>query len=50
MHVLRTGSFAASTRLMHAISELVDSDDHDLDVDVRHGGVTVRLLIITNDY
>ena len=46
----RTGSFAASARLMHAICELADLDNHHPDVDVRRGGVTVRLLTITEDY
>ncbi len=46
----RTGSFAASARLVNAISELADLDDHRPDVDVRHDGVTVRLITITDDY
>jgi 4a-hydroxytetrahydrobiopterin dehydratase len=46
----RTGSFAAGARLVDAISELADLDDHHPDVDVRHDGVTVRLVTITDDY
>jgi 4a-hydroxytetrahydrobiopterin dehydratase len=46
----RTGSFAAGARLVHAISELAGLDDHHPDVDLRFGGVTVRLITITHDY
>jgi 4a-hydroxytetrahydrobiopterin dehydratase len=46
----RTGSFAAGARLIDAISELADLDDHHPDVDLRHEGVTVRLITITPDY
>jgi 4a-hydroxytetrahydrobiopterin dehydratase len=46
----RTGSFAAGARLVRAIGELAGLDDHHPDVDLRHGGVTVRLLTITDDY
>jgi 4a-hydroxytetrahydrobiopterin dehydratase len=46
----RTGSFAAGARLLHAISELAGLDDHHPDVDVRYGGVTVRLITIAHDY
>src|SRR5262245_5743251 len=46
----RTGSFAASARLVQMISELPDVDGHHPDVDVRRGGVTVRLVTVTNDY
>jgi pterin-4a-carbinolamine dehydratase len=45
-----TGSFAAGARLVHAIGELAGLDDHHPDVDLRHGGVTVRLLTITDDH
>ena len=45
----RTGSFAIGARLVQAISELPGVDDHPPDVDVRHDGVTVRLLTITDD-
>lgn len=48
--LFRTGSFAASARLVAAISGLADLDDHGPDVDVRHDGVTVRLITITDDY
>ncbi|MGW5365755.1 VOC family protein [Actinopolymorpha pittospori] len=46
----RTGSFAAGARLVHAIGGFTDLDEHHPDVDVRHGGVTVRLITITSDY
>jgi 4a-hydroxytetrahydrobiopterin dehydratase len=46
----RTGSFAAAARLVQGISELPDLDDHQPEVDVRHDGVTVRLITITDDY
>ncbi len=46
----RTGSFAAGTRLVQAISELAGLDAHHPDVDLRHDGVTVRLITITDDY
>ena len=45
----RTGSFAAGVRLVTAISALPGLDDHHPDVDVRHDGVTVRLVTITHD-
>jgi 4a-hydroxytetrahydrobiopterin dehydratase len=34
---LRTGSFAAGARLVHAIGELAGLEDHHPDVDLRHG-------------
>jgi 4a-hydroxytetrahydrobiopterin dehydratase len=46
----RTGSFATGARLTDAIGELAGLDDHHPDVDLRHGGVTVRLITITADY
>jgi 4a-hydroxytetrahydrobiopterin dehydratase len=46
----RTGSFATGARLVQAISELAGLDDHHPDVDLRHDGVTVRLITITDDY
>jgi len=46
----RTGSFAAGARLVLAISELAGVDDHHPDVDLRHDGVTVRLITYTNDW
>lgn len=46
----RTGSFAAGARLVLAISELVGLDAHHPDVDVRHDGVTVRLVTYTSDW
>ena len=45
----RTGSFAAGVRLVHAISELDGLDDHRPDVDLRDGGVTMRLITATPD-
>jgi 4a-hydroxytetrahydrobiopterin dehydratase len=46
----RTGSFAAGARLALAISDLPGVDDHQPDVDLRHDGVTVRVITITDDY
>jgi 4a-hydroxytetrahydrobiopterin dehydratase len=46
----RTGSFAAGARLVHAIDQLAGLEDHHPDVDLRHEGVTVRLITITDDY
>jgi 4a-hydroxytetrahydrobiopterin dehydratase len=45
----RTGSFAAGARLAQAIGELDGLDAHHPDIDVRHSGVTVRLITITDD-
>jgi 4a-hydroxytetrahydrobiopterin dehydratase len=45
----RTGSFEAGLRLAQAIGELPDLDPHHPDVDIRHDGVTVRLVTITED-
>jgi 4a-hydroxytetrahydrobiopterin dehydratase len=46
----RTGSFAASARLVQAIGELIGLDDHPPAVDVRNGGVTIRLITVSDDY
>jgi 4a-hydroxytetrahydrobiopterin dehydratase len=46
----RTGSFAAGARLVQAISELADLDPHHPDIDLRHDGVTVRLITIADDW
>ena len=46
----RTGSFAAGAQLVHAIGQLAGLQDHHPDVDLRHEGVTVRLITITHDY
>jgi 4a-hydroxytetrahydrobiopterin dehydratase len=46
----RTGSFAESTRLVLAISELPGVDDQRPAIDVRHDGVTVRMITFTKDY
>jgi len=46
----RTGSFAASARLMQAISQLPGVEHRKPDVDLRHDGVTVRLITYTDDY
>jgi len=45
----RTGSFAAGARLVHAIGERVGFEDHHPDIDLREGGVTVRLITLTHD-
>ncbi|HEY6748280.1 MAG TPA: VOC family protein [Mycobacteriales bacterium] len=46
----RTGSFRAGVRLVQAIGELPGLADHQPDVDLRHDGVTVRLVTIQPDY
>jgi 4a-hydroxytetrahydrobiopterin dehydratase len=46
----RTESFTASARFVQAIGELPGADDHRPDLDVRHNGVTVRLLTTADDY
>jgi 4a-hydroxytetrahydrobiopterin dehydratase len=46
----RTSSFADSVKLVQAISELPAIDDHPPAVDIRHDGVTVRLITYTDDY
>jgi 4a-hydroxytetrahydrobiopterin dehydratase len=46
----RTGSFAAGARLVGVINELAGLDDHHPDVDLRHDGMTVRLITITDDH
>jgi 4a-hydroxytetrahydrobiopterin dehydratase len=39
----RTGSFARGVALVQAIGEVADAADHHPDVDLRYGGVAVRL-------
>jgi len=46
----RTTSFAASARLVQAISQLPGVEDRKPDVDLRRDGVTVRLITYTDDY
>src|SRR5712692_1423702 len=46
----RTTSFAASARFVQAISEMPGVDDHQPDIDVRHEGVTVRLITFADNY
>ena len=43
----RTGSFASGARLVQAIGDLPGIEDHHPDVDLRHDGVTVRVITIT---
>jgi 4a-hydroxytetrahydrobiopterin dehydratase len=45
-----TDSMAAGAALATAIGTLPTVDEHQVDVDIRGGGVTVRLLTITDDY
>jgi 4a-hydroxytetrahydrobiopterin dehydratase len=45
----RTGSLAAGARFTQAISELPGIDEHGPDIDVRHAGVTARLITIGGD-
>ena len=46
----RTGSFADSARLVGAIAEIAGVGAHPPAVDVRAGGVTVRLISVSDDY
>src|SRR5216110_2367261 len=46
----RTGSYAAGARLVQAISALPGTDDLLPDVDVRHDGVTVRMVAFIEGY
>src|SRR2546428_14179974 len=46
----RTGSYAAGARLVQTISELPGIDDLLPDVDVRHDGVTVRMVAFIEGY
>ncbi|MDQ2854097.1 MAG: 4a-hydroxytetrahydrobiopterin dehydratase [Chloroflexota bacterium] len=46
----RTGSFAESTQLVEAIGKIPGLDDHPPAVDVREGGVTIRLITVADDY
>jgi 4a-hydroxytetrahydrobiopterin dehydratase len=47
---VRTGSFEAGARLVQAISELPGLGPHQPDIDLRHDGVTVRLVATADDY
>jgi 4a-hydroxytetrahydrobiopterin dehydratase len=46
----RTGSLAEAARFVQAISELAGVDDHHPDLDLRHDGVTVRLITISDSW
>ena len=46
----RSGSLETSARLVLAISELRGVDDQHPAIDVRHDGVTVRMITFTKDY
>ena len=46
----RTGSFAASARLVDALAQVTGVDEHPPAVDVRKGGVTIRLITVADDY
>ncbi|MBB4951386.1 4a-hydroxytetrahydrobiopterin dehydratase [Kitasatospora gansuensis] len=46
----RTGSFQIGAQLVQAIGELPGLGDGEPDVDLRHEGVTVRLITVTDDY
>ena len=45
-----TASFEESASLVRAIGEIAGIEDHPPTVDVRAGGVTVRLITATTDY
>ena len=46
----RTSSFAEGARLVQAIGQIPEVEDHPPAVDVRAGGVTVRLISVADDY
>jgi 4a-hydroxytetrahydrobiopterin dehydratase len=46
----RTGSFSESAELVRAIGQLDGIDANPPAVDIRHGGVTVRLITFTPEY
>lgn len=46
----RTQSFAESARFVQAISELEGVEEHRPGVDVRHDGVTIRMITYTGSY
>jgi 4a-hydroxytetrahydrobiopterin dehydratase len=46
----RTGSFAQGAQLVRSISELPGLAPHQPDLDLRHDGVTVRLVTVADDY
>ena len=45
-----TGSLATGARLVQAISELPGVEDEQPDVDLRHDGVTVRMMALVEGY
>jgi 4a-hydroxytetrahydrobiopterin dehydratase len=45
----RTGSFGAGARLVAAIGDLAGIEDHHPDIDLRHDGVVVRLVVVARD-
>jgi len=45
-----TGGFAAGARFVDAISKIAHLDDHHPDIDLRHDGVTVRLITYGENY
>ncbi|MFG2892302.1 VOC family protein [Streptomyces sp. NPDC048248] len=46
----RTGALTSGARLVQAISELPGVGDGQPDIDLRHEGVTVRLITVSDDY
>jgi len=46
----RTASLAESVRFVQAISELPAAREHPPDIDIRPGGVTVRVVTVSDDY
>jgi 4a-hydroxytetrahydrobiopterin dehydratase len=46
----RTDSFGASARLVAAIAEIEECDDHPPAIDIRRDGITVRVITATEDY
>jgi 4a-hydroxytetrahydrobiopterin dehydratase len=46
----RADSFATSARFVQGIAEAIGAEGRQPDLDIRNGGVTVRLITITEDY
>jgi len=46
----RTRSLAEAARFVHAIGEVPGIEDHPPAVDIRHDGVTVRLVTLNSEY
>ena len=50
MAFYRTASFSEGVELLRAISEAIKADGRKPDVDIRDGGVTIRLITVTESH